>query len=270
MPKKIPDPTKEIHASYARLRVLSYLNEGLWAARIGKLINKDESTVRRAIYVLERHKLVVQDKYSSIKIYKLTSFGFYIMQHLRNRFRSYTPEQAFEFERIYRLHHVMLRFQILKKNPEIIQNIREAGFIAGRYGKIPSFISRIDEFKIYWTGQSLMILPDKIYAKSAMHATEILLDRTMQLKEKLKAMFPFVDFAEKVEICRMHLATVGGPTKFIPEGFNYRSDLLVIDGSEGLPEIETIGPLSVENMLKLIHRVIEPTIRDEPIIVKGI
>lgn len=243
---------KEAHASYARLRVLNAVSQGCRADQIARQLGINPSNAKRRIYVLERHGLIEKGIKTKYQEWRLTTAGKFDLQHVRNRFRSRTPEEVLEYEINYRYHHLMLRVQILRKNPEYLRDIQNQGFKATQHGKIAGWMLKMpNEWKLFLTGSSLLIFPKPIYAKSIEQAAEELLTEGLKIIEKCRRMFPLIEFHERITRCREHLAMIGGITKLIPEGFNYRSERLCIDSSTGYPEIEAISKWSVEDMLKI-------------------
>lgn len=244
---------KQTQHSYATFRVLGLIAQGYNAKRIGDILGINRSNASRRLYVLERQNLVCRGIKTSFQEWRLTEAGFNMLQHVRNIVGDATPNIK-DFPITFRWHHLIFKIPILAKPPEINHQLEKKKFQYGaKRGFMRGWTTKIRQETVFYSGSSFLIFLQPVRANSILEAIRTGISKVEVIAGVLRAYFPQVDMQFRADLCRQHLATIGGITLTIPEGFKYQSDTLVVDASTGVAEIETVDKVyAVEHMRKII------------------
>jgi hypothetical protein len=127
------------------------------------------------------------------------------------------------------------------------------GFVGRKRGFLSGWEARFPHCKVFYAGSSFLVFPTPFYASSLTEAVERGLELAESTGKLLSKRFPQVELHYRMEVCRQQMALKGGFTKWIPEGFSFVGDNLIVDFSTGEAEVETYGKFTVDAMLKLCN-----------------
>jgi predicted transcriptional regulator len=233
--------------------VLDLIEKGETSTKIATILGINKSNVSRRLYVLQNQNLVLKGVKTSYQEWRLTQAGKSMLQHVRNIVGDATPNIK-DFPINFRWHHLIFKIPILKKSPEMNHLLENKKFQYGaKRGFMRGWSAKIRNETVFYSGSSFLIFPQPIRANSILEAVNQGISKIEIIAGVLRAYFPQVEMQFRADLCRQHLAAIGGITLTIPEGFKYQSDTLVVDCSTGVAEIETIDKVySVEHMRKII------------------
>lgn len=257
---------KETHDSFARLTVLRLIKAGQSAAQIARILKINPSNAYRRIQALERENLVKKGLKSNFREWVLTERGEGALNELQQVLKGLGDARLLDEEIApkLRLHFVLLKLPILKTQPEITGIFQKKGaFWTNRRGAIHGWEVKLEGVPVVLTGSSVLIYPKHIWAQSVSECVKICFDLMERIKAKLQVWAPYLQFTEKTEICRQHLALNGGFASLIPEGYKYQSDRLTIDYSLGPCDFEAIHPKFATEDMHKIMALVEGFIRGE-------
>lgn len=265
-----PTNPKKCNIKTATYPVLRLINEGHSASKIGKLLGFPRYTMSKFIARLRANGLVMNGIRTSFKELTLTETGKLLLRELQQVLKGSNNATLKSFPVEFRRHHVLLRIPILYRQPEIESIFQKKGAIWKQRGpqNIRGWEVRINSHPVMLTGKSILIFPQPVRAPN-IHACVLESFKIMEtIRRKIMRWAPYLQLAEKTEVCRQHLAMVGGFTELIPAGFKYQSDRLVIDYSTGKAELEGINKtFAVEDMQVLMQH-FEAIVRGEMVLPK--
>lgn len=244
--------------SNATYLVLDGVKHGKIAKEIAEESKKNKSTISRKFAYLTREKCIALKFRDRFKSYSLTKKGELLHKELQQVLRvlddatlKYATDTRFPIK--FRWHNLLFRIPIIKTDPEINKSLEQAGFT---YGKKRAFARgwemEIDGVPVFYTTKSFQLFPKPIWAGNLELAIKKGCVLVNSIHEKLKAMFPYIQTSMKQELCRQHIAMIGGVTIKIPEGFRYRSQTFEVDASTGVAEMESISSVyATEHMRKI-------------------
>ena len=227
----------------ATYRVLQGIKEGLNLTQIAKLSGLNKSTISRKIKQLTREKLITSPFRTSYKALEMTPAGKRLLIEMQQvlRVSAYATSKT-TYPIRFRWHNLLFRIPILKANPDINKQLEEAGF---KYGRKRAFVRgwemTIEGSPVFFTTKSFQIFPKPIWAGNLELAIKKGCLHIALICQKLQQMFPYLQMAAKTELCRQHIAQIGGITIKIPAGFRYRSETFEVDFSTGEAEMESVN-----------------------------
>lgn len=247
---------KKAHDSFARYRGLKLLKEGKSAADFARLMQINPSNSYRRIQGFEREGLVRKGTKTNFREWLLTEKGNTAFNELQQVLEGLGDARLLDENlRVkLRLHNVLLKLPILKTQPEVTGIFQAKGaFWTNRRGVVHGWEVKLEGVPVVLTGSSVLIYPDHIIAESVSECVRTCFALMEKVRAKLQVWAPYLEFTEKTEICKQHLALNGGFTALIPEGYKYASDRLIIDYSLGPCDFEAIHPkFATEDMHKLM------------------
>jgi DNA-binding MarR family transcriptional regulator len=250
--------------SNATYRVLKGVREGRTITYIANETKVSKGTISKKAKELIEDGLIITDVRTSIKIMKLTKAGERTFNELQQMLRVLTSETSNNFPIRFRLHNLLFRIPILRNNPDINRQLEKGNFI---YGKKRAFArgweTKIDNETVFYTATSFQIFLKPIWAGSIDEAVKKAVWKVSGIYEKLQEMFPYLSMSVRQELCRQHLAMIGGITIKIPDGFKYRSDTLVVDFSTGVAEIESENTVWAIEVMRRITAFLDDVGREE-------
>lgn len=213
-----------------------------------------KGTISKKVKQLTREKLINVPFRSSFKALELTAAGKRALKEMQQMLRV-LGDATFnrDFPLTFRWHNLQFRIPILKTDPEVNKQLEAAGFT---YGKKRAFVRGweiiIDGTAVFYSTRSFQIFPKPIAAGNLNIAVQKGCWLIAGIIEKLKGWFPYLELGVKAELCRQHMAMIGGITVKIPDGFKYKSDTLIVDSSTGVAEIESISSKYAEEHMREI------------------
>jgi transposase len=251
----IPKTPKNMQLPYATCRVLQGVDDGLTITQIAEKYKISKGTISKKVKQLTREKLLTSPYRSSFKALELTPPAKRYLKEMQQVLRvlgDATPNETL-YPLKFRLHNLQFRIPIIKNNPDINKQLEDSGF---KYGMKRAFTrgweAIVDGEAVFYTPSSIQIFPKPIWAGSLDSAVQKGVWKVAGIYEKLRVMFPYLQMAVKTELCRQHLALIGGITIKIPEGFKYKSDTLLVDFSTGIAEIESINSVYAQETMRRI------------------
>lgn len=270
MPNSQGSPTpREAHDWTARYTVLLMLNEGARIPAIAARLGINVSNVTRRIYVFERKGYLKRGVRTSFQEWHLTQLGKSALNEMQQVRKVFGGARLNEPKNLsFRYHHLIFKISILRQPPEIIPQLIKHHFKGNRRGFMRGFEVKIRGTPVFYAGKSFLIYPAPIPAGSPHQAIEAGLRELDLILEVLARWFPQVELHNRRELCRQHLAMIGGLSELIPDGFNYSSDRIVVDASTGVIEVETVNKkYAFEDMLKIIS-FLDSLVKDELVMPK--
>lgn len=247
---------RKVQHSHATYYLLRRINEGRTAIQIAREFKVDRASISKRIARFKSKGWVVEGIRTSFKELKLTSSGKDLLNELQHVLKGLgSATLTKDFTVTFRWHHLIFKIPIIKQQPGMFESMQKKGAFYTQRGpkNIRGWEVNIDSTPVFLTGSSFLIYPRPITAGSINEAVATGLTQLDAIYSKLLRWFPYADLSYKKELCRQHLAMVGGITTLIPDKFNYKSDRLLIDCSTGVPEIETPHKVySVEDMTKIV------------------
>jgi hypothetical protein len=122
------------------------------------------------------------------------------------------------------------------------------GFKARKRGFMRGWEREFKQGKVFFTGSNFLLFSKQVYAFSPLEAVEKGLKTAERVGLELQRVFPSVEISCDGEVVRQQLALKGGLTAWIPKGFSFVGDRLIIDFSDGSAEIESYGKFTLEGM----------------------
>ncbi|MBI4360332.1 helix-turn-helix transcriptional regulator [Candidatus Micrarchaeota archaeon] len=229
------------------------------ATHLGKLLKIDRSNAYRRLAVLERLGLVKRvladlKPGAKTKYWTLTTAGKHELKVLRRVFGNRNIDELLrtEIKIRFRPHAAILKFSIVEVPEDLVKRLVDVGGMATARGFMDGYQIHHDGNKIFFNKSSMLIYPKEVYAGSVYEAAEQLLELGFQISKKMERRFPGLLLEGSFDLCRHHIAMLGGITRWVPSGFHYGTNRLVIDFSTGVAEVETIDKqYAVEDM----HRI---------------
>lgn len=251
---------KKAHGLTARYAALWVVENSQGAADLARLLKVNRSNAFRRLQVLSREGLIEPGVLSGLRFWRLTASGAAVLQHVRMGFMNRTPSEVLgepaAWLKTFRWHHLLFKF------PRLDERLKEddgapllaAGFSAGRQGFVSGFVRRLDGWRVVVTTQSVLLYCPKggIVGGSPYDAVLKGLEQSCSIVARVQALLPWLDVAARYELCRQELALMGVAKEWVPEGFRYASDRLVIDFSTGTAEVEAVDrAYAVDDMIRL-------------------
>lgn len=227
--------------------VLTMVKEGKTQAQIAKEFEVRPAAVSKRFKRLERKGLIEKIGRDAFNLWRVTLAGKEVLK---------SGEVSFGMEtRIgFRWHNLLFKVPLLGGRP-LEEDLLREGWVNSARGAVRGWGTSWDTVagsqKVFLTGNSLLLFM-RVEAGSIGGALELALRVQESLCERFRELFPGVKLLSRWELCRQHFAWKGGFTDWIPKGFVYAGERLVIDFSTGKAEVETIDKtFAVADMARL-------------------
>lgn len=230
------------------LTVLRLLDSGTGAqypAGVAGLLGLTRSGCWKVFKRLEGAGLIKRKLRSSCNIYEVTRQG---KEFVKLAGRVLDKETS---KPLFRYHNLLAKLPVFEGLDRLKPGLLVGnGFRVGKRGFLGGWERAFKGCRVFFTGKSFLLFPDPLWARSNLDAVEKLFGLVESIGGRLEELFG-VRLPVRCEVCRSQMALVGGFSAWIPEGFSFVGETVIIDFSTGVPEFETYGKFTVDGMLKV-------------------
>lgn len=250
-------------ATYVALRMVA---DGRSAADFARVWQVNKSNATRRLAVLARRGLLEKGARSAFQVWRLTAPGKIVLEECRRVFgdRNFEDLLGLKEQIRFREHDLLFRFAVVNYPVDFWRRLEaRAGTYSSSLGAVKGRRLDHDGTGVFFTSKSVLILPKPVWAGNVEVAFFQALELAFSFKHRLESWFPGLRLEGTMDLCRHQIAMLGGFSKWVPEGYSYKSDRLVVDASTGEREIETVDPhLAKPDMHKIMH-FMEALVRDK-------
>jgi len=247
------------------------VNATLWcltAAREGKpmawaatKMSLNKSNVKGYFRELQEHGLLTEGVRSTFKTWQLTKAGEWVLQQVLNGVSERNLSEG--WKPVFRWHHLLFRFPRSDAELNTGTQLVAKGFVHKRRGVVTGWEWADKEGALFVTGASVQVFVRPVYSYSPFEAVRQGLHAALVAVQRARQVLPWLKVDGRLELCRQQLALMGVFEEWVPKGYKYVSDRLVIDFSLGTAEVETVHrQFSPDDMFK-ITGFLESLIRGE-------
>jgi len=249
----------EPHDLNRTIAILWLIEKGQGIPQAKALLKINHSNAHRRFSVLKDANLIKKTGRSSVDLWELTPGGETMLQQVRKGLGYRTIESLLAapetWEKTFRWHHLLFSFPRLDEKqaedgPKLLAGGWTAGWLFGNTG----FQRQIEGWRVLLTGRSLLAYcpRDGIFAPSVYRAVLAGTESACSIAENVQKAIPWLKLSARFEICRQHLALMGLCEGWVPPGFKYSGEAIIVDFSKGPPEVETFRrSYAVDDMLRL-------------------
>jgi len=243
----LPKQRNFVFATYTILEVVRDHPERAYPQAIAKILGVNKSSALRRFRSMEKAGLIKKTLRTSSNQYAITKQGKEFLSFKKVALKGVGTATL---SSLFRFHHLLFRLPVIegKLDASLLQG---KGFKVRKRGFVNGWEAAFGKSSVFYAGSAFLVFPKPFYSSSLSKAVEQAIVEVEGVGGKLKRLFPALELHDRSELCRQQMALKGGFTKWIPEGFNFKGDRLIIDFSTGEAEVETYGKFSVESMMNV-------------------
>ena len=232
------------NATYTILDMLNKYPSQAYPAKIAEFLGLNRSSASRRFKTMEMAGLIRQTLRTSTSCYELTEQGKALLKVVRKVVPTATS--------VFRWHHLIFKLPIVNRESQVdFEYFRGESWKEKRRGILHGFEAKIEGEAVFFCGESFLVYPKPIHAQDFHEAIEKGLTLGERIGRRLEELFPKIKLHYRMEVCRQQMAVKGGWTKWIPEGYSFAGDRLLVDFSTGEAEVESFGKFTVEGMSRV-------------------